>query len=116
MGTEALPNVTLLEVTSAPQKIECTSPGDLPVGVWQYPSGDAIPEGSNPPVFAVYRSVSKIAELVVENPLSQEGIYTCVIEVDGLIRSSYFIGLYNSVSGGECMIGWFRYGLSRCNQ
>ena len=104
MGNVRLPNMTLLEVTSEPQQIDCNSPGDLPVGQWYYPSGGAIPEGSSPPVYAVYRAVAKRAELKVQSSLYEEGIYACVIKANGVIHSTSFLGLYNSISAGECRI------------
>ena len=91
----------MIEVTSTSQQIDCTSPGDLEVGTWHFPSGAAIPEGSTPPVYAVYRHFTKIAFLNVQRTLPEEGIYSCRIPAQsGTIISLYYVGIYNSVSAG----------------
>lgn len=100
LGIVPLSNVTLLEVNSARRKIDCISPDGVPVGQWYYPSGNIVPEGSSPPVYAVYREVARKAELVVQNSLTEEGIYACMIKDNGVILYSYFIGLHNSINKG----------------
>lgn len=99
LGTITVPNVTLVEVTFEQQQVDCTSPGNLPVGRWYYPSGEEVPEENNPPVYAVYDAV---ATIVVQRMLPEEGIYSCIIrETNGNLHSIYYVGLYHSISKGQ---------------
>lgn len=98
----------MVEVTDTLQQITCSSPDNLDAGRWFLPSGEAIPEGSNPPVFAVYRSFSKNAELHVQGTLREEGIYTCRIPAQNEESLSLYVGLYNS-KGEQCACTYCNY-------
>ena len=93
-----LTNVSLVRVTANLQEIECVSDNNaVKVGDWLYPSGTLVQEGAQPPVYAVYRSFTKRAELHVKEGLLEEGIYTCRIA-----NIMYYVGLYNpAIDDGE---------------
>lgn len=107
-----LANVSLIGTSSIDSKygIECictsavcTSDGSTSeVGTWYYPSGKAVPGMQlHEPMYIIPRSFSHKVDLYRQFQSPEEGIYTCTIPADGGSYHILYVGLFNSISGGE---------------